>query len=205
MSWGEWTTSIAYGGLKIVVSSACPVAGIAIGAGETCKSLHDGDYLGAAVNFAFVGLDIILLGTASKAKAAYETTGKQHCIKFVKEQTKGKGKEFTKKIGKTFSKNLAMGLSKYTWKEIEKEMQYRIIEITIKVLQDGMTVFSEVMVEEMVEKMFSQAIKDSFNPLFKEAFKAGGKEEFKKYFSKKIVIELSRLGLKKCVAKKNDD
>jgi hypothetical protein len=198
VSWGEWTTSIAYGGLKIVVSSACPIAGIVMGAGETCKSLYDGDYLGAAVNATFVGLDIILLGTASKAKAAYETTGKQHCIIFVKEQTKGKGKEFTKKYGKTLSKNLAMGLSKYTWKKIEKKMQYRITEIAIKVLQDGMTTFSEVIVEEMAEKMFSQAIKDSFNPLFKEAFKAGGEEEFKKYCRKKIVIELSRLGLKKC-------
>jgi hypothetical protein len=203
MGWDEWTTSIAYGGLKIVVSSACPKAGM--GAGETCKSLYDGDYLGAAVNTAFVGLDIILLGTASKAKAAYETTGKQHCIKFVKEHTKGNGKEFTKKFGKTFSKNLAMGLSKYTWKEFEKEMQYRITEITIKVLQDGMTAFSEVIVEEMAEKMFSQAIKDSFNPLFKEAFKAGGEEEFKKYFREKIVSEFPRLALKKCVAKKNGD
>ncbi len=208
MSWSDWGLYAVYVCGKTAVSILIPGSGLAFGAGETAKSIWDGDICGAAINCAFTVADAVSLGMASSAKEAAKKCGKEAAILVAKERTKDLGKEAGKKVGKDLSKNLAMGISEEAVKEAWKiTPKHRALNMMISGINNGKTFVFQELTEETVQTFLqyssSEASKKVFDPLFKEAFETVAKEEFKKYSFRKVGLDVACTGLNVCMSNRD--
>ena len=207
MGWSDWASTIGYAVVKTTVSVLVPGLGIAIGAGETIRSVYRGNNTEALINVIFTTVDACSFGMATCAKDAAKTGGKHAAILLAKEQAKEAAKECRKEVGRKLAKNLAMGIADDAVKEAwQKTAKSRGIKLVIETIKDGKIVWVQEVTEEMVEAFiryyFPQATKNTFDPVLKTVFKTAAESEFKKCYMTKFVLDVTSIVLKVKICKK---